>query len=347
LPDQKVNHSAIFVPTPLLRLNPMTLWTTDSVAPAEREAYWVEAVNAAFLRMHTRARQRHGFYGRLRRHVHGPLALVEVQSMAQDVHRFENHLDATEPAAFYLISQKHHAWTVEQEGLRAELCAGDLVLIDAAMPYHFHCPEGVDNWSLELPRAWLGQWLPQPEVATRIAGHGGLGLALRGLMQGLCEAPHTSSGAWLDAIGSTLQLQSLIAEPRNVSAPDRRWLRALDALQARLGEHGLQAADIAADTGCSVATLHRLFSAQGQGFADRLQALRIQRAAQMLRAPVFARLTLAEVGYRCGFSDPSHFSRAFRSLQACSPSQWRHPAEPKRGAEVPQRSTTSAGSNLR
>ncbi len=46
----------------------------------------------------------------------------------------------------------------------AHLRPGDVVLLDSARPYELHFPEGVHCVSLQLPRAWVGQWLEQPEV---------------------------------------------------------------------------------------------------------------------------------------------------------------------------------------
>ncbi|WPO75461.1 helix-turn-helix transcriptional regulator [Streptomyces sp. KN37] len=36
-----------------------------------------------------------------------------------------------------------------------------------------------------------------------------------------------------------------------------------------------------------------------------------------------ARLTIAAVATRCGFSSPSHFSRRFRAEYGLTPSEWR------------------------
>ncbi|WP_165900357.1 AraC family transcriptional regulator [Marinobacterium mangrovicola] len=43
----------------------------------------------------------------------------------------------------------------------------------------------------------------------------------------------------------------------------------------------------------------------------------------MLQTPSLRHLKLAEIGYRCGFQDPSHFARAFKQRTGLTPSQFR------------------------
>lgn len=307
----------------------MLTWDTEDVAPRDREAYWVEAICAAFLDMRARPRERNDFRGRVSRRPLGPLAVMQVDSVAQDVARTEAHLGAGDDAPFYLISQRSRPWAVAQAGRYTELRAGDLVLVDSAQPYRFHCPGQVDNVSIELPRGWLVQWLhqPQAQVALRVDGEQGFGLGLRGLVDGLRGplAHGAQSAGAVDALGHLLQLAWPEPSPAApVCTADPRWRRACEALQARLAEPGLSAADLAADAGCSVATLHRLWAAHGQSVAQALQAARVDRARRMLRDAALARLPVAEVGRRCGFSDASHFGRVFARHAGCTPQRWRH-----------------------
>lgn len=99
--------------------------------------------------------------------------------------------------------------------------------------------------------------------------------------------------------------------------------RVSDFMRQQLDQPGLAAQDAAQQVGVSLRTLHRNFAAQGMTFAGTLRRLRLERAVQLLVQPQLARLTVAEVGRRCGFADTSHFVREFRRAWGSSPARWR------------------------
>jgi AraC family transcriptional regulator, positive regulator of tynA and feaB len=299
-------------------------WSTDCVCPRDREAYWIEAISAAFLAMESRPRDRNDFHGRVIRREIGELALMQVDSRAQDVSRLERHIGRDAPASFYLITQLDRPWAIDQAGHYVELAAGDLVLVDAAQPYRFHCPGEVHNLSLEMPSAWLARWLTDPgsHIGRRMPGTTGQGSALRGLLQVLAARPQGATTNAEQVIGTVLQwcLGEIDADTR---LRDHRWTRLDALLLQRMAEPGLQASDLARELGCSVATLHRLFSAHGATFALHLRQLRLSEAARMLSSPALLKLSVAEIGRRCGFRDASHFGRVFAQHRGCTPGDWR------------------------
>ena len=61
-------------------------------------------------------------------------------------------------------------------------------------------------------------------------------------------------------------------------------------------------------------------SAIGAAPSQYLKQFRIQQAAGLLRT---TRLSVAEVGARCGFQDASYFTKAFREAKGCTPSAYR------------------------
>ena len=54
---------------------------------------------------------------------------------------------------------------------------------------------------------------------------------------------------------------------------------------------------------------------------DLLREARIKRACQLLTT---TELTVSEVAYRCGFTDPKYFSRCFKSSVGQSPSDFKN-----------------------
>jgi len=77
---------------------------------------------------------------------------------------------------------------------------------------------------------------------------------------------------------------------------------------------------IAQQLGCSRAHLYRLFAGQGETVASYIRELRLQRARDLLIGSPQGNPRIGDVGYRCGFNDPVHFSRLFRQRFGFTPS---------------------------
>ena len=102
--------------------------------------------------------------------------------------------------------------------------------------------------------------------------------------------------------------------------PDQRLAR-LDQLIAKHMGLPRTAREYATDMGLSTGHLTRLCRAtRGLSAAAYIESATMQEACRLL---AFTSNSMAEVGYRLGFSDPSYFSRRFRSVQGVTPSQYR------------------------
>jgi AraC family transcriptional activator of pobA len=99
-----------------------------------------------------------------------------------------------------------------------------------------------------------------------------------------------------------------------------------DTSQAIVGRHAQpKVSDYAQQLGVSSAHLNRLCrQASGQSPQALIEAVRMQEAKRLL---AYTRMTVAEVGYRLGFDDPSYFARAFKRGQGVSPKAYREAME--------------------
>lgn len=68
-------------------------------------------------------------------------------------------------------------------------------------------------------------------------------------------------------------------------------------------------------------TLCRWLSQEGTSWRDLTDRIRFERATQLVQ---HSSLTLAEVSGDLGYSDPAHFTRAFRRWTGEAPSEYRH-----------------------
>ncbi|HEX4157648.1 MAG TPA: AraC family transcriptional regulator [Rhizomicrobium sp.] len=72
--------------------------------------------------------------------------------------------------------------------------------------------------------------------------------------------------------------------------------------------------EVAVETGISLRYLQKLFSDRGSTCSEFIYALRLDRAAGLVRgrASLGTNQPLAEIAYACGFRDYTHFARKFR-----------------------------------
>ncbi len=88
--------------------------------------------------------------------------------------------------------------------------------------------------------------------------------------------------------------------------------------------HRWTVAEAALQLHTSTRTLQRELSAAGTTFVKLLDVVRVEAAARLLTDSAWA---ITEVGYLCGFSDSSHFSRRFKLRKGASPKAWREMQE--------------------
>lgn len=91
----------------------------------------------------------------------------------------------------------------------------------------------------------------------------------------------------------------------------------------RIAETGLSPEDIAADHRMSRRTLFSLFAQSGGSFEQELQAMRLERAADLLGSPFNRTKTISEICYASGFGSVSSFCTLFKRRYGVTPSAYR------------------------
>jgi len=314
-------------------------WSTDAVPPAQRLDYWVGAVCEGFLEMDVTSPMAGSFGATLESAPLGPIVVNQVRGSAQDVYRTRRAIAHSRNNYFYLLCKADSAWVAAQDGRSARLLPGDAVLVDSRRLYEFHLLQSADTISLELPTAWVDAWIPDAgdQVARRIDGHAGWGGVLCGFVRQLSPElavkPPMPAELLSDQLGGLLALATgggFADAPGKGRAALRR--RVLDATRERHAEPGLTAASVARGLGISERSLHRcLAGGEGSGgseggattFAAALAGFRMAAARRMLTDARFDRLGIAQIGYRVGLADASHFVRQCRAHLGATPGELR------------------------
>jgi AraC-like DNA-binding protein len=108
------------------------------------------------------------------------------------------------------------------------------------------------------------------------------------------------------------QQSRMLSEEISLEERVVRWLWAASPPPTR--------AEVAGLLCLSERTLTRRLAREGAGYAELLARVQAERAQNLLRN---RELSIAEIGYRLGYSEPAAFSRAFRHWTGLAPSAWR------------------------
>lgn len=108
------------------------------------------------------------------------------------------------------------------------------------------------------------------------------------------------------------------------SINELRWGQILNFLDIYVFDpDASSAAACARSIGISERYLHRLFALRGLRYSRLLLERRLVAARSMLSCTGYRKLTIGLIAYQCGFKDPAHFSRVFRTFFGLSPQQFR------------------------
>lgn len=307
----------------------LSSWSSESLLEPMRLRGWRDALHAMVLEMDAVPLQREGFFGSIERCALRCILPHQALGAPQKGSRSAAEIARGQHNAYYLLSQPRLPWRAAQVGRTSLLQPGDSILIDSREPYEFDFGSGLDDLSIELPIDWVERWVAEPSqlIGRPLRGDTGFGLALRGVKEALVpsyliDRPEDQDELIEAQLGGLLSLLG-DADGAPRQATQAAYERALAVMRARFMQPGLTAAEVAADAGLSLRTLHRAMAAQSQGYLATLMALRVEAAAGMLAQARLRRLAVAEIGRRCGFADASHFARQFFRQRQMTPAAFR------------------------
>lgn len=313
------------------------IWDTRDVRPREAFGYYREGICEAFMELVPEAGSdiRERFRARVASTPVGGGALNRVQATSHQVLRTRREIAAAPGECFYLNYQLGGACEINQAGEAVTLRPGDVGIFDSTSPFlleHRSRPSlGVA--SFWVPREALLERLPESfgGRAVMLSRHDTIGRLVmetaRSLSDGIDWMPPDMARRLFDML-LDLTAMVLAGEGRaRTDAPRTRaaatFLQLKATVDRRCGDPRFGVAQCAAAAGISERYVHKLFAANGPTFGAYLLEQRLLMAAGMLREPGRAHLPIATIAYDCGFSDLSHFGRAFRRRFDRTPGEWR------------------------
>jgi AraC-like DNA-binding protein len=107
-------------------------------------------------------------------------------------------------------------------------------------------------------------------------------------------------------------------------------LRAMkDDIRKHCHHPDLSVHTVAASHGVSARYVQRVFEESGTTFTQYITEQRLAAAYKALRRRVSSQAPISSIAFDCGFSDVSHFNRAFRRRYGCTPTDARNAGDVK------------------
>ena len=222
---------------------------------------------------------------------------------------------------------------VQQRGLEAAIRTGEAVLTSAAYPAVVAIAPGSRSISSRIPMSVLGPRLDRLDGVSRPIPRSIEGLRLlTGYVGTMWNADVLNDPALHDmVVGHIHDLIRLalgaqgdarrLAEERGGAAARRAAI--LRAIAIHSCDQGLSAAAVAMRLGITPRYVHLLLEETGKTFTHHVLERRLERAAALLRDPRWRERKISDVALEAGFTDLSHFSRAFRRHYGATPSDMR------------------------
>jgi AraC-like DNA-binding protein len=215
---------------------------------------------------------------------------------------------------------------VGQDGRAARIGAGDLFIYDQSQPFTLEFGGYSRGVVLTIPRPLMVSRLPTSHrlTARRIDGRSQLGALTASIVRQIVdfdaaleeEVANRVSASALDILATTLEVE-ISGALDDGAAHNGRLDQVKRFVLANLDDAGMTIETIATAHNVAPRTLHRLFSVEGTTPIRWLWQQRLTASYKALAEGRVRQVTDAALSF--GFTDISHFSRAFKKQFGCSP----------------------------
>lgn len=324
-------------------------FSTDTVSEKERMEYWQETASRVFLGLRTEQKRRNEpFFGRLDHREAGPLSVTHLHSASQRVYRGDREIARSPRECFFICMQLEGVCKVRQSRRQEyETQPGDVELLDGVRPGEISFDTAYRRVVVLVPYAALRPRLVDPDksIGSVLRASEGTGALVSAYLQAFTrnEVTEPVAGSLSDILVSLLAVGFNAQEDRErldaASVREARRHAIRDYAERNLGDPALSPASVAAHFRCSTRYLHGLFAEGGESFMRWVLARRLARCRQALLDPALRERTIADIAFRWGFQDLSHFGRAFKATFGMTPRECRAeagaPREPTRRRRRP------------
>lgn len=202
----------------------------------------------------------------------------------------------------------------EQGNRGRRMVPGDISIVDTSRPYLAGGYEDYEEIRLITARALFRAHVGEPEAfAGRTIGHGHLNTLFVTYLQAYAAQVATMTDAEAKSAieGALHLLRGFTSVSEDEVASDALQSLAAVHIQRRLHDPSFGPDALCKTLYVSRSRLYTAF-AEGEGVAASIRDARLDRARRYLSMPGHAHESIATIMVRCGFTDASAFSKAFR-----------------------------------
>ena len=293
---------------------------------------WRDLIREHFVGLDIASGADEAFRGSVRSSPVGHLTAAVVESVEQDCVRTTG-LARRDPDSYLQVGLLARGRAVlHQDGREALLGPGGYAVYETDRPFSWHFEGPWRLLVLTWPREAVDLSPDESRDATaRALGGDHLGRIVGRALTEVVAAPPPLSptggrrladelAGLVGTVAGEVRARSDRLSPR-VAAELRR--RVEDHVAEHLDDPDLDAEAIARAHFVSTQQLHRAFADACTSVTRLVRTRRVEHGARELRGPRAAHLSVTEIARRCGFSDLSAFSRAFKETFGEPPSTYR------------------------
>jgi len=262
------------------------------------------------------------------------VSFSEVVSKPQIAQRTQRHVSKASEDDFLISFQVENQCRVRQYGREALLVPGSFALYSSTTPYTLSFKEDFHQFVIQMPREVLARHLIEPEkyAAITMNANTGLGLVLKDFIFSLAGELSTEEVNPSDVLSENLvslialSFSSTVVQSGLIDTGCAKEIlvrRIKNFIESNIFSPGLNNKRIAESQGISVRYLNKLFQDKEESIHEMIVNKRLSTANELLSSVNDTRPTIESVAYRVGFSDASHFSRAFKMRYGICPSSVR------------------------
>jgi AraC-like DNA-binding protein len=302
--------------------------STDQIRPAERHAFWTEAISRSFAPIEIAPLGSVMVSGRFEFVEIGAAKLVRFDSSPQCYRRDAKLVSRAGSDEFMFDFQRRGQSSMVQGRNEGTIEPGHGVLYDARRPFEdrLYGPEQRSEVLIAtVPAASLLRAFPDAErcCARSIPLSTTVARAIAAFVRHAIDAPNAQSEP--DEADIVAYLSALLRMANGVRHELKRssLFGLLDA-HLRTNIAAIRPADtIAAEFGISERTFHRVFADRETTFERHVLHLRVELFRKLLCGSSGREASIATLAAQCGFADAAHATRTFRSVFGMTPRDFR------------------------
>ena len=304
-----------------------TVWSTNGLELRSALSLWSEAISSAFLKAHTQLRpSSHYFQAQLKSKKIGALAINQLQAQSYQV-----TCSTQDQLHDWLFINVHQAGQchLQQYGRHLSIQPGQLSINLGSSPFIFDFDDGVAMTCVRLPLTgalsrsgliydFAARPLPQNAGSYLLKDY------LASLLQHFDQLePHQIelvNRCLLDLVMMTLEQNPAVKDHQTVQ--QMLYQRACSYIQEQCGDPSFNLEQLSQYLNVAPRTIQTLFQSQGTTFSATLMETRLLAADQLIMSRRYSQFS--QVAYAVGFSDQSHFNKAYRRRFHMTPGERQH-----------------------